>query len=83
MPANFLNDGLYSVNVLVLNRVRVQEVFAREVIRFSVHDTGAMRAEFGGRWIGVVRPRLGWRTDQISDAVAPPCKPVRADLAVV
>lgn len=63
LPANFLNDGLYSLHVIILNRVRVQEVFARDVIRFSVHDTGAMRAEFGGRWIGVVRPRLGWLTN--------------------
>jgi len=62
LPANFLNDGLYSLNVLVLNRVRVQEVFARDVIRFNVHDTGAMRVEFGGRWIGVIRPRLAWHT---------------------
>ena len=62
LPANFLNDGLYSLNVLVLNRVRVQEVFARDAIRFNVHDTGAMRAEFGGRWIGVIRPRLAWHT---------------------
>lgn len=68
VPGNFLNEGLYAVNVLVLSQVNRIELFAREVIGFTVHDTGAMRAEWGGGWIGVVRPRLAWKTEYVGDS---------------
>ena len=74
IPGHFLNEGLYSVNVLVLNRNRRIELLAREVISFDVHDTGAMRAEWmGGRWLGVIRPKLAWHTEQVSNAVPANC----------
>jgi lipopolysaccharide transport system ATP-binding protein len=65
LPGNFLNEGMYSINAIVLTDVTKVEVFAREVVSFTVHDTGAMRKEFGGIWIGVVRPRLAWLTEYI------------------
>ena len=74
IPANFLNEGLYGINVVILNQVRRQEILARQVIQFTVHDTGEMRAEWTGKWIGVVRPRLAWRTEhvgQTDESVAP------------
>lgn len=65
LPANFLNEGLYGINVVILSQVRHIEILARQVIGFTVHDTGEMRAEWMGKWIGVVRPRLSWRTDYL------------------
>jgi lipopolysaccharide transport system ATP-binding protein len=62
VPGNFLNEGMYSVNALVVTEVAHIEVFAHEAVSFIVHDTGAMRKEFGGVWIGVVRPKLVWQT---------------------
>jgi len=63
LPANFLNEGLYSINVIVLSDIYTIEVFEGYVISFIVNDTGAMRKEYGGGWGGVVRPRLAWQTE--------------------
>ena len=73
VPGNFLNEGLYSVNVLVFNRISHVEITAKEVIRFDVQDTGVMSGEWRGRWVGVVRPRLAWQTQFLREGrpVAP------------
>ena len=63
LPGDFLNEGRYSINAIVLTDVTNVEVFAREVISFAVNDTGAMRKEYGGGWLGVVRPKLAWQTE--------------------
>ncbi len=67
LPGNFLNEGLYSVNVLVFNRISQIELSAREIIRFHVHDTGVLGAEGRVQWGGVVRPRLAWQTELLHD----------------
>lgn len=63
LPGNFLNEGLYSVSVIlgrVPNRTIVLEDYA---LSFHVHDTGEMRQEYYGEWIGTVRPKLAWQTE--------------------
>lgn len=69
IPGHFLNEGLYSVSVLVFNRVSHVELNAKEVIRFNVQDTGSMGAEWRGRWAGVVRPRLAWQTKVVREGL--------------
>ncbi len=63
LPANFLNEGQHHINayVVTLGPVVVQ-ADAVQVVSFNVFDTGVMREAGGGRWDGVVRPRLPWRT---------------------
>jgi hypothetical protein len=58
--------GLYSINAFVLSDVTNIELRVDEVISFTVHDTGAMRKEYGGGWIGVVRPKLAWQTEYLT-----------------
>ncbi|HEX8501570.1 MAG TPA: polysaccharide ABC transporter ATP-binding protein [Pyrinomonadaceae bacterium] len=68
IPANFLNEGTYHVTVylVTLGPVAV-EAEAQQVLSFNVFDTGVMReAGAGGRWDGVVRPRLPWRTEPVA-----------------
>ena len=67
IPANFLNDGRYTIHVAVRSDVMQMEAFTLDAVSFTVYDTGAMRAEYGGPWLGVVRPRLEWRTTPIGD----------------
>lgn len=62
LPGNFLNEGTYAISVFILTDAINIEVSAHEIISFTVHDTGAMRKEYSGPWIGVVRPRLAWQT---------------------
>lgn len=65
IPGCFLNEGRYSVNAIVLSDVSHIEVYEREVVSFTVVDTGVMRREYAGYWLGVVRPRLRWSTSRL------------------
>ena len=66
IPANFLNDTRYFVSVLIGPEVGVIALRQNSALSFVVHDTGAMRQEYSGSWLGpVVRPRLNWRTSKL------------------
>ena len=67
LPANFLNDGTYSVSPAVTNGDHHDDVVAEDAVSFHVYDSGAMRKEYTGGWLGVVRPRLAWNTKQIGE----------------
>ena len=67
LPAHFLNDGRYSINAIVLSNVTHIEVSQRLALTFNTHDSGAMRREYTGHWLGVVRPKLKWRTIHLQD----------------
>src|SRR2546423_2133435 len=66
IPGNFLNEGRYVINALIMTNVKDVEVRVDEVLSFEVHDSGGMRKEWKGHWLGVVRPRLAWKTDRVS-----------------
>jgi lipopolysaccharide transport system ATP-binding protein len=65
IPGNFLNEGLYNVTAIVGKGNSDTQILQDYVLSFNVHDTGEMRKEYYGTWIGVVRPRLAWRTEFI------------------
>ncbi len=65
VPGNFLNDGMYRVSAWVLKDSSRPQVRADEIVSFTVHDTGVMRGEYTGPWIGAIRPRLAWETDRM------------------
>jgi lipopolysaccharide transport system ATP-binding protein len=69
IPGNFLNDGMYRVSAWVLKDSSREQVRAEEVVSFTVHDTGAMRREYTGPWIGAIRPRLSWETERTESEV--------------
>jgi lipopolysaccharide transport system ATP-binding protein len=58
IPANFLNDGLYSFSIILLRNVSQIEVHKRDALTFFVHETGEGRGEWGGTFHGCVRPKL-------------------------
>jgi lipopolysaccharide transport system ATP-binding protein len=67
LPANFLNEGLYYVNVYVVTLGPLQvEVDVPQAISFRVFDTGVMRQPGGGAdWAGVIRVKLPWETEYV------------------
>ena len=68
IPGELLNNGRYSITVYINEKTAYDNILvAREVLSFSIQDTGAMRDEYTGEWIGVVRPRLDWQTRQLDD----------------
>jgi lipopolysaccharide transport system ATP-binding protein len=66
IPGNFLAEGMMTVASYMMTedpfRLHAQ---APRVIGFRVDDSGdgdSARGDFHGRWPGVVRPLLEWRT---------------------
>ena len=70
IPANLLNEGGYQITAIVLTQARGIEVFAKEIISFTVHETGAMRGGSTGPWIGQVRPRIATQTELLKEGAA-------------
>ena len=68
LPGNFLNEGRYNISAFVVTDMSHLDVEERSVISFDVHDTGGMRKEYCGQWIGALRPRLAWHTDLLGEA---------------
>ena len=65
IPGNFLNEGRYSVTAIVGKNVIDTQVLEENVLSFHVHDNGEMRKLHPSHFIGVVRPKLAWRTEYI------------------
>lgn len=66
IPPNLLNEGRYSITAIVGIAPATTQIMEKDVLSFDVHDTGEMRKEFYGGWLGVVRPKLAWHTAFIS-----------------
>lgn len=65
IPSNFFNETRYFVSVLIGPEIGWITLRQESVLSFVVHDTGAMRREYMGPWIGpAVRPKLNWRTEK-------------------
>jgi lipopolysaccharide transport system ATP-binding protein len=67
IPGNFLNEGRYLINALIMSDVSNVDVRVEEAVAFNVYDSGAMRREWPGYWLGVVRPKLAWQTERLGD----------------
>ena len=71
IPGNLLSEGVITVAALMMTEdpFRVH-AHAPRVMGFRVDDSGAgdsARGDFHGRWPGIVRPLLEWRTRYIPD----------------
>lgn len=64
VPANFLNDGIYSVNIQVVEDA-VSVYMHSQIINFEVHDVEHASGLWFGKWPGVVRPRLEWESQNL------------------
>jgi lipopolysaccharide transport system ATP-binding protein len=71
IPRDFLNEGHYSIRVALLSDASRIEFLTQEIIGFTIHDSGEMRREYSGHWLGVVRPRLAWTTVPLAVPAAP------------
>lgn len=66
---SFLNDGAHSVSVFINVVLNDNIIVVKNILSFTVHDTGMMRKEYTGKWIGAVRPRLDWHTVQLVEDI--------------
>ena len=62
IPANFLNDGMYTITVQC-GQEGVPRYHHPDVLVFEVVDSGKWR----GKWPGVIRPKLEWVSQDIGE----------------
>ncbi len=66
VPANLLSEGVITVSAAMITESPFRlHTYASRVVGFRVDDSGmgdTARGDFQGRWPGVVRPLLEWRT---------------------
>jgi lipopolysaccharide transport system ATP-binding protein len=67
IPANFLNDGVHSASVCVIQYKTRWETGAQRAISFCTHDYGDLRGGYLGKMIGAIRPALPWTTQRLGD----------------
>jgi lipopolysaccharide transport system ATP-binding protein len=67
VPGNLLAAERFAVSVLIW--ASGYSLSHREdcVVEFDVHDSGELRNDYLGAWLGVVRPSLEWNTEQIEE----------------
>ncbi|NML68052.1 ABC transporter ATP-binding protein [Hymenobacter sp. RP-2-7] len=66
IPGNFLNEKAYSISAFLVPLDVTQTSVVENALSFVVTDTGEMRKEFGGDWIGLLRPKMSWMTAKLN-----------------
>jgi len=61
IPENFLNDGTYTIRLLIVRDTSVVLMDISNVLVFEVHDS-ERKGNWYGKWIGTVRPTFDWLT---------------------
>ena len=62
IPANFLNANTYKISAFLVPEDPKNMGIVNEALTFKVHDSGEMRKEYSGEWIGQIRPKMHWET---------------------
>ena len=63
-PADFFNEILYKVNILVVKNGREIVALAEDAVFIQKVDSGLKRGTFFGTWSGITRPILDWKTER-------------------
>jgi lipopolysaccharide transport system ATP-binding protein len=68
IPGSFLNEKTYSINAYLVPVNASDMAVVEDALSFTVTDTGAMRKEYSGEWIGQIRPKMAWNTNFLGAA---------------
>jgi lipopolysaccharide transport system ATP-binding protein len=63
IPPNFFNDKNYIVDIRLFTGRSELLISLENIMSFTVRESGNMRKEYMGDWVGVVRPKLAWTTE--------------------
>lgn len=66
---NLLNTGKFALNISIQSGIIYHEVFALDILSFTMVDKMKSCKEYGGEWPGFIRPRLKWLTEKLDDEV--------------
>jgi lipopolysaccharide transport system ATP-binding protein len=59
IPGDFLNDGVYTIRLLLVRDTSIILCDLHELLVFEVHDSERIGSWYG-KWIGAVRPTFDW-----------------------
>jgi len=68
IPANFMNDGYYSITMMVVKDSKALFTLNDAVV-FEVHDVERM-GNWWGKWPGAVRPKFVWQHSLTTEEVS-------------
>jgi lipopolysaccharide transport system ATP-binding protein len=68
-PADFFNNISYSITPIVGKAPSQTIVLEEDALCFRGHDTGTMRKEYYGEWLGVVRAKFAWSVKPLDACV--------------
>jgi len=68
IPNNFLNDGTFTITILVYRDASTHVHWENEAIAFEINDVEDSRGNGYWKWPGVVRPSLEWKIQMVPNA---------------
>lgn len=71
VPGDLLNDGMHTVELLVVKDQGLIVYSRDDVLIFDVRDAVERRSAWFGKWPGVVRPDLDWSTELVERHPSP------------
>ncbi len=72
VPADLMNDGHYSIELLVMRDLHNLVYRHSDLLTLEVTDSVEGRGSWHGKWQGVVRPSLPWETRPIEESALDP-----------
>jgi lipopolysaccharide transport system ATP-binding protein len=78
IPGDLLNDGTYSVQLLIVKDQLVELFKMEDALVFEVHDARSREVQWHGKILGAVRPMLDWSIELIQDSEFEPRPSVSA-----
>jgi lipopolysaccharide transport system ATP-binding protein len=68
VPGDLLNEGTYRILVLIIKDLCYILHQQEDVLVFNIIDSEELRGRWYGKWQGVIRPHLQWRTELLQAA---------------
>ena len=66
LPKYLLNTGIHSVTLYINGTSAFDNILlAKNIISFLAEDDMERINDFAGNWVGAIRPKLLWKTDQL------------------
>ena len=67
IPKELLNPGVHRISLYINGRGSTDIILdIKNIITFEVVESDSIQDEYLGEWIGAVRPKLDWQTEQLN-----------------
>jgi len=66
IPKDLLNTGVHYITLYINGTMGSDNIILqRNILSFDVQEDLDLKKEYLGEWIGAIRPKLAWRTEQL------------------